>query len=104
MTNYKSILERRFNDYELNAQISEELNKVMKKYDVRYLRRITNDLNRVIDFSERQILDDKDIEQLNDSLIYISNNLKSEKSLKIYADIIDELDAKVQSLQLEEAA
>ena len=104
MTNYKSILERRFNDYELNAQISEELNKVMKKYDVRYLRRITNDLNRVIDFSERQILDDKDIEQLNDSLIYISNNLKSEKSLKIYTDIIDELDAKVQSLQLEEAA
>ena len=104
MNTFKSLREQRFKDYELNAQISEELNKVMKKYNVRYLRRITNDLNRVIDSSERHGLCDKDMEKLKDSLIYISNNLKSEESLKLYTDIIDELDAKVQSLQFEEAS
>ena len=85
MTNYER------NDYELNSVISEEINKVMKKYDVRYLKYLTDNLNRVIELSERKILCDEEVTVLEESLIFVSNNLKNIESLKIYNEIIDDL-------------
>jgi hypothetical protein len=85
MTNYER------NDYELNSALSEETNKVMKKYDVRYLKYLTDNLNRVIELSERKILCDEEVTELEESLIFVSNNLKNTESLKIYNEIIDDL-------------
>ena len=79
------------NDYELNSVLSEEINKVMKKYDVRYLKYLTDNLNRVIELSERKILCDEEVTVLEESLIFVSNNLKNIESLKIYNEIIDDL-------------
>ena len=79
------------NDYELNSVLSEEINKVMKKYDVRYLKYLTDNLNRVIELSERKILCDEEVSELDSSLIFVSNNLKNTESLKIYNEIIDDL-------------
>ena len=79
------------NDYELNSVLSEEINKVMKKYDVRYLKYLTYNLNRVIELSERKILCDEEVSELEISLIFVSNNLKNTESLKFYNEIIDDL-------------
>ena len=79
------------NDYELNSVLSEEINKVMKKYDVRYLKYLTDNLNRVIELSERKILCDEEVNELELSLIFVSNNLKNTESLKFYNEIIDDL-------------
>lgn len=78
-------------NYELNSVVSEELNKVMKKYDVMYLKLITKNLNKVIELSERVILSDEEVTVLEESLIYVSNNLKNTESLRIYNRIIDDL-------------
>lgn len=85
MTNYVTT------DYYTNSLISEKLNKVMKNYDVRYLKYLNNHMNKLIEFSEREILSDEEIAELEKSLLYVSNNLKYEESIKKYTYVIDEL-------------
>jgi len=85
MTNYVKT------DYYTNSVISEKLNKVMTKYDVRYLKYLNNHMNKLIEFSEREILSDEEIEDLSHSLLFVSNNLKYEESIKKYTYVIDEL-------------
>ena len=101
MKTSKEIIESRFENLELNLQISEELHKVMNKYDVRYLKYLTNSLNRIIQLSEQSLVSDSDVEELTHSLIFVLNNLNCENSLSIYTSIIDELNQVIEDVQYE---
>ncbi len=86
MTNYER------NDYELNSVISEELNNIMKRHDKFFnLNHIRDNLNKVIELSEREILCDEEVTELEESLYFISNNLKNEDSLRKMNKIVNEL-------------
>ena len=99
MKTFKEIKESRFVDYELNLQISEKLNNVMNKYDVRYLRNLIRELNWILQQSEATILCDREVEELSHRLLFVSNNLKCEESIKKYTDVIDELSEVIDGVQ-----
>ncbi len=86
MTNYER------NDYELNSVISEELNNIMKRHDKFFnLKHIRDNLIKVIELSEREILCDEEVTELEESLYFISNNLKNKDSLRMMNKIVNEL-------------
>lgn len=70
---------------------TKKLNEVITTYDVRYVQSLINELQKVIDFSSREILSDAELEDLEQAIFFSRSNLNEETSIKVYDKVLEQV-------------